>query len=70
MADNDIVTNIMANLREHHPELTERARVKLEWDLRRLARRQPLGQEEKRTGIGDREPLGFANLGEGFNRRR
>ena len=86
MANNDIVANIMANLRELHPELTEGARVKLEWDLRRLGRRQPLGQEEKRTAIGDsnrsptpradrsprgdREPLGFADLGEGFNPRR
>ena len=53
MANNDIVANIMTNLREHHPELPERARAKLEWDLRRIGRCQPLGQEEKRTAIGD-----------------
>ena len=35
MVNKDIVSSIMANLREFHPELPERARVKLELDLRR-----------------------------------
>ena len=52
MANNDIVANIMTNLREHHPELPERARVKLELDLRRMGRRQ-LRQKRNPTVIGN-----------------
>ena len=40
MANKDIVSSIMANLRELHPELPERARVKLELDLRRMEERE------------------------------
>jgi hypothetical protein len=37
MATKHTVSRIMANLRELHPELPERARVNLELDLRRMA---------------------------------
>ena len=45
MTKKDIVAAIMANLLELHPELPERARVNLELELRRIARRQPLRQK-------------------------
>ena len=34
MAKDDIVSSIMANLRDLHPELPDRARLKVELDLR------------------------------------
>ena len=52
MVNKDIVSSIMANLREFHPELPERARVKLEFDLRRMGRRQ-LRQKRNPTVIGN-----------------
>ena len=45
MTNKDIVAAIMAKLQELHPELPEQARVNLELDLRRIARRQPLRQK-------------------------
>ena len=44
MTNKDLVAAIMAKLQELHPELPEQARVNLELDLRRIARRQPLRQ--------------------------
>ena len=92
MANKDIVSSIMANLRELHPELPEQARVNLELDLRRMESARPAGRSRfsirastwdappaatatrrpptPRTDVSprsEREPLGFADLGEGFN---
>ena len=85
MVNKDIVPSIMAKLLELHPDLPERARVKLELDLHRMGRRQLLRQEKSRDRdrqqqhvrrrqrertdrqIGERESLGFADLGKGFN---
>lgn len=90
MATEDIVSTIMATLRELHPELPEPARVNLELDLRRMepvptkkkvksnearprppiaTRRTPTPRTE-RSPRGEREPLGFAELGNGFNKRK
>ena len=89
MANKDIVSSIMAALREFHPELPEHARVNLELDLRRMESVPTTNVKEKetrphsttatrrpptpRTDVSprsEREPLGFAALGEGFNQRR
>ena len=82
MADQDIVSSIMAKLRELHPELPDHARVNLEMDLRQMLQRHPLRQ--KKTREGDRQqqhferrrrartnrhegaPLGFAELIKGL----
>jgi hypothetical protein len=48
MATKDTVSRIMANLRELHPELPERARVNLELDLRRMES-APNDVKEKET---------------------
>lgn len=86
MANEDIVSSIMANLRELHPELPERARANLELDLRRMesapttnvkeretrprwataTRRTPTPRTD-RSPRGERESLGFADLGKKFN---